>query len=125
MQLDLCAQRERESLGQLGHARPKGADPPAQVVGRHLKTKQSSGFARQKLDQALAIEAKRTLLELLDHVVGDAGLGRQWRHDLAASHEALGAVLDDEAVPRFTRELATDPRVRLEQADLVTEACAP
>jgi len=72
----------------------------------------------------VAIEAKRALLELLHDVACNARFGRQRRYDLTASHEALGAVLDDEAIVRLTAELAADPRVRLEHADSIAGAGA-
>jgi hypothetical protein len=58
LQLNPRTERERESFGQLGHPMPKGTDPATQVVRRHLKAKQPSGFARRKLDESPTIEAK-------------------------------------------------------------------
>ena len=65
------------------------------------------------------------MLELFDDVALDASCGSERGQHLTASNEALGTVLDEQAVSAFARELPAYFARRLEQNNLVARACSP
>ena len=103
--------------------RRRRSPQPSTSSSSHLEAEQAARFAGTQLDQLCPVEAKRTLLELIDQVIGDADVRGQRGHGFTARHEAFSAVLDDKAVLGFTRKLAPDFRACLEQRHSIPCVC--